>query len=235
MQNRVLVITGASKGIGRAAAEKFRSEGSKVINLSRSPLNVHGVVNIPADMTQADWLEGCKAGLLDAIGDCNQIDLIHCAAVLSKDSVAEVSQQSLQDALQISILAPVLLNQLLLEKMASGSSIIYVGSTLSEKAVANSFSYVTSKHAVVGAMRATCQDLAGRGVHTACVCPGFTDTEMLRAHVGGSDEILADIAAGSTFNRLIKPEEIAETLYFCAKSPVMNGSVVHASLGQIES
>ena len=44
----------------------------------------------------------------------------------------------------------------------------------------HSFSYVVSKHALVGMMRATCQDLAGREIHTACICPGFTDTEMFR-------------------------------------------------------
>ena len=119
--------------------------------------------------------------------------------------------------------------------MQSGSSIIYVGSTLSEKAVANSFSYVTSKHAIIGSMRATCQDLAGTNIHTACVCPGFTDTDMLRTHVGESEDILTAIAEGVTFQRLLKPEEIAKTLYFCATNPAINGSVIHANLGQIES
>jgi NAD(P)-dependent dehydrogenase (short-subunit alcohol dehydrogenase family) len=52
----------------------------------------------------------------------------------------------------------------------------FVGSTLSEKAVANTASYVTAKHAMVGLMRATCQDLAvaAAPVHTAAICPGFT-------------------------------------------------------------
>jgi NAD(P)-dependent dehydrogenase (short-subunit alcohol dehydrogenase family) len=82
-------------------------------------------------------------------------------------------------------------------------------------------------------MRATCQDLAGKGVHTACICPGFTETEMLRAHVGDSQDVLDSIAAGITFGRLIEPREIAEVLYFCARNPVVNGSVIHANLGQI--
>jgi len=88
--------------------------------------------------------------------------------------------------------------------------------------------------AVAGLMRATCQDLAGTGIHTACLCPGFTDTAMLRAHVGGSDETLAAIAAGISFNRLIEPGEIARALLFCAENPVVNGSLIHANLGQIQ-
>ncbi|MEX2366607.1 MAG: SDR family oxidoreductase, partial [Pseudohongiellaceae bacterium] len=125
-------------------------------------------------------------------------------------------------------------NQLLIPKMQSGSSIIYVGSTLSEKAVANTYSYVVSKHAMVGMMRSTCQDLAGRQIHTACICPGFTDTEMLRTHVGNDNEVLEAIASGSTFGRLIKPEEIADTIWFSANNPVINGALIHANLGQVE-
>jgi 3-oxoacyl-[acyl-carrier protein] reductase len=87
---------------------------------------------------------------------------------------------------------------------------------------------------VVGLMRATCQDLAGSGVHTACVCPGFTDTEMLREHVGQDQVILTAIAGGVTQGRLIKPQEIADTLWFASQQAVTNGAVLHVNLGQIE-
>jgi hypothetical protein len=57
---------------------------------------------------------------------------------------------------------------------------------------------------------------------------------MLREHVGESGEALKSIASGVTFNRLIEPSEIAATLYFCARNPVINGAVIHANLGQVE-
>ena len=135
--------------------------------------------------------------------------------------------------------------------MKPGSSILFVGSTLATQAVPGkhtddatsnqhnfvlllgAFSYVTSKHAMVGMMRATCQDLIGTGIHTCCVCPGFTDTEMLRTHVGNDEEILRDIAQISIFGRLIEPDEIACTLHFAASNPVINGSILHANLGQV--
>ena len=129
--------------------------------------------------------------------------------------------------------APNTLNRTALAHMQPGSSIIYVGSTLSEKAVPGSFSYVTSKPAMVGMMRATCQDLAGRDIHTACICPGFTDTEMLRHHVPA--DAMDVIQAMSAFNRLIHPEEIAETIFWAADNPVINGAIIHANLGQVES
>ena len=83
-------------------------------------------------------------------------------------------------------------------------------------------------------MRATCQDLKDRKVHTACICPGFTDTEMLHEHAGYSDETLRAMAGLCTYGRLISPAEIADTLFFCATHPVVNGTVLHANLGQIE-
>ena len=142
--------------------------------------------------------------------------------------------ERLARVLQINVVAPQQLNRILLARMGSGSAIVYVGSTLGEKAVAGSCSYVVSKHALLGLMRATCQDLAGRGIHTACVCPGFTDTEMLRAHVGQDPAILGSLASGVTFGRLIAPVEVARTILFCAGNPVINGAVIHANLGQVE-
>lgn len=232
---RALVITGASRGIGHATARHFLQQDYRVINLSRTASSLEGISQIITDLSDPNWLSACSEQILSLTDGCEQIALIHCAALLHKDCVNTVSAKSLQDVMQIGVIAPVQLNQLLLPQMKAGSSIIYVGSTLSEKAVPNAFSYVVSKHGVIGAMRSTCQDLAGTGVHTACVCPGFTDTEMLRTHVGESEEVLSAIAEGVTFKRLADPEEIANTIYFCVANPVINGAIIHANLGQIES
>jgi NAD(P)-dependent dehydrogenase (short-subunit alcohol dehydrogenase family) len=64
------------------------------------------------------------------------------------------------------------------------------------------------------------------------VCPGFTDTEMLRAHINHDEDILTAIACRNGFNRLIRPDEIAEIAYQTALNPVLNGSLIHANLGQ---
>ena len=119
--------------------------------------------------------------------------------------------------------------------MQVGSSIIYIGSTLSEKAVKNTASYAISKHASIGMMRSTCQDLADMQIHTACICPGFTNTEMLRRHLNNDENIIKQISSKNCFNRLIQPSEIADLILFCADNPVVNGSVLHANMGQIES
>ncbi len=127
------------------------------------------------------------------------------------------------------------LNQRLLPLLPRTSSVLYVGSTLAEKAVPGAFSYIVSKHAQLGMMRATCQDLMGSGIHTAMICPGFTDTEMLRAHLGSDPDVAAAVAGMNSFNRLIAPEEIAELIRWAHHNPVINGAVLHANLGQKES
>ncbi len=227
-----LVITGASAGIGAATADLFKSNGFTVVNLSRRPCPVAGVTNIACDLSEQNFIAGITAELTDALVGAKQVTLVHNAALLINDNIASTASEQLRRVLEINIVAANSLNQLLIPQMGTGSSILYVGSTLGEKAVPNSFTYATSKHAVIGMMRATCQDLAGTGVHTVCINPGFTNTEMLRDHVPA--DVMPQIAAMSAFERLIEPDEIASALLFAAQNPVLNGAAINANLGQIE-
>ena len=229
----LLVITGGSRGIGRATAQIFKNHGYEIVNLSRSSIDPNLGTQIDADFSRQDWTHACKEPLVERVKDAEKIVCVHNASVLLKDNI-ETAASVFSRVMQTNVIAAQQLNELLLEHMPQGSSIHYVGSTLSEKAVANTMTYSTSKHAILGLMRATCQDLAGSGIHTTCVCPGFTDTEMLRDHLGDNQEIVDSISAMNGFNRLVQPEEIAETIYFCANNPAMNGSVIHANLGQRE-
>jgi NAD(P)-dependent dehydrogenase (short-subunit alcohol dehydrogenase family) len=227
-----LVITGASAGIGAATADLFKASGFDVVNLSRRPCPIDGVANISCDLSVHNFADSIRDDLANALDGAEQITLVHNAALLINDNIAETESEQLRRVLEINIVAASSLNQLLIPKMGTGSAVLYVGSTLGEKAVPNSFTYATSKHAVVGMMRATCQDLAGSGVHTACISPGFTNTEMLREHVPA--DVMPQIAAMSAFERLIEPDEIAKTLLFAAQNPVLNGATINANLGQIE-
>ncbi|MCC5886434.1 MAG: SDR family oxidoreductase [Gammaproteobacteria bacterium] len=229
-----VIISGASAGIGAVTAARFVDAGWAVTNLSRRPCPVAGVTSIRCDFADPESVARVAADLRASVADADQVLLIHNASLLRNDRSGECDDASFREVLQINLAAPNTLNTALLPLMKPGSAVIYVGSTLSEKAVPNSASYVTTKHGTIGMMRATCQDLAGRGIHTACVCPGFTDTEMLRSHIGTDPATEAAVASMSAFGRLIKPEEIAETIVWAATHPVINGAVLHANLGQLE-
>ena len=230
---KCLVITGASAGIGLHTANLFVENGYQVINLSRRRCPNDAVTHINCDLSESGFLEQVSPQIHPTLSEAAEIVLIHNAAKLENDTAVETPSNSLREVMEINVIAPNTLNYFVLPFMKAGSSVLYVGSTLSEKAVPNSFSYVTSKHATVGMMRATCQDLAGRNIHTACICPGFTDTEMLRQHV--PDEFMPQVQAMSAYDRLVDPDEIANTLLWAAQSPVINGAVIHANLGQVEA
>lgn len=229
---KLLVLTGGSGGIGASAATAFLSAGYAVVNLSRRPCPVAGVAHIPCDLAHGDFLAGVAGELTPRLAAAQEIALLHNAGRLVADAAGDAAAATLREMLEVNVVAAAALNRHVIPHMGPGSCILYVGSTLSDKAVPGAFSYVTAKHAVAGMMRATCQDLAGTGIHTASICPGFTNTPMLRDRVGA--EGLADAAALSAFERLIEPREIAATLLFAAQNPVINGALLHANLGQIE-
>lgn len=232
---KVAIITGASAGIGRATALRFLEMGFEVINISRRSAGHEGIRDMLCDLASDASRRAIAADITSAVEQADEVCLVHNACRMAKDTVIQCDPDDLTTTLAVNVAAPNDINQWVIPNMPRGSSVVYVGSTLSEKAVANAFSYVTSKHATVGMMRATCQDLQGKGIHTCCICPGFTDTEMLRTHVGNSDEVLKAIAAMNTFGRMIEPEEIAATITWAHHNAVINGAVLHANLGQIES
>lgn len=230
---KYLLITGASAGIGLSTAERFLAGGYSVVNFSRRRCPLASVQQINCDLSAPGFLENIGGQLRPLLEGAEQVVLIHNASRMDNDTALETPSVALREVLEVNVIAPNTLNYFTIPYMRPGSAILYVGSTLSEKAVPGSYSYVISKHAMVGMMRSTCQDLAGRDIHTACVCPGFTDTEMLRSHV--PPEAMEAVGSRSAYGRLIAPGEIAELLFWSAGNPVINGAVLHANLGQIES
>ena len=229
---KLLLITGASAGIGLATARHFADDGYTVVNLSRRRCPLPKATHINCDLATPRFLDNISGQLSPLLDEAERIVLIHNAARLDNDTAAETPSNRLREVFEVNLVAPNTLNYFTLPFMRPGSCVLYVGSTLSEKAVPGSFSYVVSTHGLIGMMRATCQDLAGREIHTACICPGFTDTEMLREHV--PEDALDSVRSLSAYGRLITPDEIAATLHWAAHNPVLNGAVLQANLGQIE-
>ncbi len=229
---KTLVITGASSGIGLHTAQRFLADGFEVVNLSRRKCPLDQVTQINCDLAQPGFMEQAGPVLMPLLDRSTSITLIHNASKMASDSAVETPSNAFREVLEVNLLAANSLNYFAIPYMQPGSSILFVASTLSEKAVPGSFTYVTSKHAQIGMMRSLTQDLAGRGIHTAAICPGFTDTEMLRKHV--PEDAMPMVTAMSAFGRLIEPDEIADALSWAARSPVINGAVIHANLGQVE-
>ena len=229
-----VLVTGASSGIGLASAARFVAGGATVVGVSRRRSPHEGVISVTADLASADWPENLNTAFSAHFEKGRRTVVVHNAATLVSDSLANASAPQLRRVLEVNVVAPLTLSQQLLPYAGAGSALVFVGSTLAEKAVPNTLSYATSKHALIGLMRAATQDLAGTGIHAVAVCPGFTDTEMLAERIPDVG-VRQTIGANNGFGRLVTPDEIAAAIEFCAASPVMNGAVVHANLGQLET
>lgn len=228
---KFLIITGGSSGIGFATAKLFQENNYSIINLSRSKIDLDNAIHIDIDLSTPNWQESLESNFKDLLSSSDQICLIHNASKMQSDTVESFNDDNLREVIEVNLVGPSILNKITIPFMKKRSSILYVGSTLSEKAVPHMSSYVMTKHGMIGLMRSTCQDLFGRFIHTACICPGATETEMLVEYVQGNQEALKIMASTLSENRLITSEEIAKTLFFCANNSVVNGSVIHANLG----
>ena len=228
-----LVITGGSRGIGAKTIQRFLDEGYHAINISRTPSDIASE-NITLDLAAPLSLTQISTKLSALLKNATHVCLVHNAAVYQVDKIGAIDPNKLQTMLDVNITAPMMLNNMIVPLMPASSAIIYIGSTLSELAVANRASYVVTKHAMIGMMRATTQDLAPLGIHACCICPGFVNTNMALQDVDRNafDAFIADKVIAK---RLIEPSEIAELIYFSATHPVINGSVLHANLGQVTS
>lgn len=231
--NKVMIISGGSRGIGKSTITYFMKANWRVINLSRTPSNIPDVNNIEIDLLYPEKITYYTDHIHELLGEQAIISLVHNAGFLQNDSVQNININTLKATLAVNVISPMLLNNIIIPFMLPGSSIIYIGSTLSEKAVPNCASYSVSKHAVKGLMKATCQDLADLDIMTCCINPGMTDTLMLKEHMPDSiiEKVLQDKIIGK---KLLEPNEIAQLIYFCAQSRLLNGSTIQANTGERE-
>ncbi|MDC0720310.1 SDR family NAD(P)-dependent oxidoreductase [Nannocystis bainbridge] len=229
-----VVLTGGSAGIGQAIAARARADGRCVINLSRRPCPVDGVTNLAVDLGDAAAVADAMTRVRDLLGAPGRVHLIHNAAFPIADAVTAFDARACEQAMRVNVVTPAELTAGLLPSMAPGSSVIFIGSTLSEKGVPGRLTYCATKHALVGLLRATVQDLFGAGIHAVCVCPGFVDTPLLDPLRARGPEVIQQVLGMVSYGRFLSPEEVADIVAFALERPSLNGAIIHANLGQRE-
>ena len=141
MQTNV-IITGGSCGIGKEIARVFINSGCRVFNLSRTLCPISGVENYSVDLKDTESLEKSILKIKDdlcAKEKHYKLILVHNACMFIKDSFSNTDEMLFMDSLRVSLLAPAIINKSFISIMSEGSAILYIGSTLSEKAVCNTF------------------------------------------------------------------------------------------------
>lgn len=189
---RVVVITGASRGIGRALAQAFAAQGAHVVLAARTLTELEDVAAecrfynpalepliVPTDVTDESGLARLVDQTLDRF---DRIDiLVNNAGIRQGGAFTSIPPESIDQQIGVNLLAAVHLTRLVLPSMLERGSghIVNIGSAAGRHTEPYFVAYGTSKHGLAGFSKGLRRELAPRGIHVMLVAPGFTDTEMV--------------------------------------------------------
>ncbi len=230
LQGKVSLITGAASGIGRAIAALFAHEGATVvvvdIDQDKGPAVAQEIVErdgqaifLYADVTRDDH---CRRVVRRTITELGRLDvLVNNAGIIRRGSVLETSVEEWDRVMAINVRAVFLLCRHAIPRMVAsgGGVVVNVASGWGLKGGAKAAAYCASKGAVVNLTRALAIDHGPQGIRVNCICPGDTDTPMLREEAGQMGEPEAHFlaaAADRPLRRIGRPEEIAQAALYLA-------------------
>ncbi len=231
LKDKVVIVTGASQGIGRAAAQIFAQEGAKVVVVDVKVQGGEETVRIiresggeatfvEADVSKEDQVQTMVNVTLKTYGrlDCafnnagveagQALTPLIDSPVEEFDRLISVNLRGIFLCLKYEI--PAML------KTGSGA-IVNTSSVAGLVGFQLSAPYVASKHGVIGLTKAAALDYATSGIRVNAICPGVTRTPMVDALIGGDKELEAMIVGVHPMGRVASPEEIAQTaVWLCS-------------------
>lgn len=192
------IVTGASRGIGRCVAIGLRQRGYHVAALARPSAELdalaaeHGCEVHAVDVADALALKGVVQGLLARHGSCEL--LVNNAGHGLRGAVEEVDLPAFRAQLEVNVVAPVLLSQLVLPGMRARRRgvVVHVGSVAGRVPVPLSGAYAATKHALLALADAQRAEVAPFGVHVVWVEPGPVRTTFAEAAAHRSERVLGD-------------------------------------------
>ena len=220
-----ILITGTSRGIGRATAIACAARGTELGLLGRPSKQqrettdlclkngARRVLELSCDVSAATELERAASEFLRSGGPPDA--LIHNAGIAARTSIEDTTLSSWEDQLRVNLTAPYVLTRALLPAMrARGTGrILFVGSISSTLGTAKLSGYCATKWGVVGFMKSLAEELTGSGLMTCAVLPGSVDTDML---------------TGSGFPARMTVDDVARTLlHYALDAPLAhNGASI---------
>ena len=230
LEGKKALITGGASGIGRAAALLFAREGAAVAVADLNEAGGHVVVDqirseggraifIRCDVTQAD---DCRRAVEQIVAGLGGLDvLFNNAGIIRRATVVDADEADWDRVMAVNVKSIFLMSKVAVPVMAAagGGAIVNTASGWGLVGGQKAAAYCASKGAVVLLTKAMALDHGPQGIRVNCICPGDTDTAMLRqeaAQLGEPvDRFLAD-SAQRPLCRLGRPEEIAQAALYLA-------------------
>lgn len=245
------VVTGAGSGIGKSIAEALSREGYSVSLFGRREAPLEALSKqlgersaaIPCDVTDESAVSNAFTEARDRFGPISV--LVNCAGAAPTAPFHKLDYASWQSTLDVNLNGVFLCTRAVINEMRASRSgrIINVASTASLKGYAYVTAYTAAKHAVLGLTRALALEVATSGITVNAVCPGYTDTDIIRNAVDtivsktGKNEAdaLSSFTATNPQKRLINPTEVAATvIWLCGEGAKgINGESISISGGEI--
>ncbi len=228
LKEKIVLVTGGSRGIGRSIALAFAAQGSHVVITSRTQASLDAVaqeirrlgakaIPLTCDITRKENVEALRDEITSRLGTVQL--LINNAGVAPAASFLEMDDRLWEEVLKVNLTGTYYCCKVFLPGMiASGwGRIVNIASTVAKVAYSHISAYTTSKHAVLGLTRALALEMARSGVTVNAICPGYVHTDLtlnnarlMTEKTGkGVEEVLKLFKSTSPQNRLIAPEEVA--------------------------
>jgi NADP-dependent 3-hydroxy acid dehydrogenase YdfG len=217
LKNKIAIVTGASKGIGRAIAQHYGHEGAKLVISARNQetllsvedeLKSSGVetVLVVADMSKEDDVKGLIKTAIDTFG---RIDiLVNNAGFGIFKPVSEMTTEEYDQLFSVNMRGTFIASREVLKYMTKQNDgvIINVASLAGKNAVENGAVYAATKWAMLGFGKSLMLEVRKYNIRVITICPGSVDTDFSSSHLKNRDKIL-------------KPEDIAEAAVLAASLP----------------
>ena len=237
------LVTGATRGIGRAVVELLVARGRRVVACARDGAalaelgRAYGdrVVGIPVDLAEPGASLWAVDEAYRQVGPITQ--LVYAAGVVRYAPIGEIEESALRAQLEVNFVAPFAMLQRAgtMMRALGGGAMVVLASTLAFRAAANTAAYAASKAALVSAVRSFALELAP-SVRENGVAPGIVDTDMVRVprRTAGPDEsveVLIDeqlegMRGLHPLGRLGTPADVAEAVLYLLGAPWVTGSVL---------
>lgn len=204
MDMRTVLITGGARGIGAAIAQRFGQQHDlyRVLTPTRQEL----------DLSDNDSIQQYFAQHPDL-----QVDiLINNAGINEIHNIDEITDQELEQTMQINLIAPIKITRALVPHMKKNhfGRIVNIGSIWAVVSKPGRCVYSATKNGIHGVTNTLAVELAPYNILVNTVCPGFTMTELTKKN--NTDEQIRQISANIPLGRMAEPREIAEVVYFLA-------------------